>query len=214
MSRLKLYHVPGSCAQAVRIALEEAGADYTLLCLDFDREEQRSAEYLAINPKGRVPALITEHGVLTEVPALLAYIAQRFPEAGLAPGDAFAHARMQEFNCYLASTVHVAYAHGRRAARWADSPVAIADMQRKVEANMLECCKYIEQHYLRTPWVMGDAYSVADGYLYTIFGWLQRDGMEVARFSKLHEHRRCMEQRAAVRRALMSSFPMDPDSGD
>jgi len=202
MSRLTLYHVPGSCAQAVRIALEEAGANYTLHCLDFERGEQRSVEYLRINPKGRVPALVTEEGVLTEVPALLAYIARRFPDAALAPRNTFAYARMQEFNCYLASTVHVAYAHGRRAARWADSPVAIADMQRKVEVNMLECCAHIEQHYLRTPWVMGEAYSVADGYLYTIFGWLERDGMDTARFSKLHEHCQRMAGRAAVRRAL------------
>jgi len=202
MSGLTLYYVPGSCAQAVRIALEEAGADYTLWNLDFERGEQRSPEYLQINPKGRVPALVTEDGVVTEVPALLAYIARRFPEAALAPEDAFAHAHMQEFNCYLASTVHVAYAHGRRAARWADSPVAMADMQRKVEANMLECCAHIERHYLRTPWVMGDAYSVADGYLYTIFGWLERDGMETAQFSKLHAHRHCMNARPAVQRAL------------
>jgi len=203
MSRLTLYHVPGSCAQAVRIALEEAGADYTLRNLDFEREQQRSAEYLAINPKGRVPALLTEHGVLTEVPALLAYIAQRFPHAALAPEDAFTYARMQEFNCYLASTVHVAYAHGRRGARWADSPAAIADMQRKAPANMIECCAHIERHYLRTPWVMGDTYTVADGYLYTIFGWLERDGMGTARFSRLHAHRQYMNARPAVQRALV-----------
>jgi len=201
MSGLTLYHVPGSCAQAVRIALEEAAADYTLHCLDFARQEQRSAEYLRINPKGRVPALVTKDGVLTEVPALLAYIARRFPEAALAPEDAFAYARMQEFNCYLASTVHVAWAHGRRGARWADSSAAIAEMQRKVEANMLECCAHIEQHYLRTPWVMGEAYSVADGYLYTIFGWLQHDGIDTTRFSKLHGHHRRMAGRGAVQRA-------------
>jgi len=203
MSTLTLYHVPGSCSQAVRIALEEAGATYRLHCLDFERQQQQSAEYLCINHKGRVPALATAHGVLTEVPALLAYIAQCFPEASLAPGDAFTYAQMQEFNCYLSSTVHVAYAHGRRAARWADSPAAIAEMQRKVETNMVECCMYIEQHYLRTPWILGTTYSVADGYLYTIFGWLQRDGMEIAQFSKLHEHFRRMSERAAVRRALM-----------
>ena len=72
---LKLYYAPGTCALASRIALEEAGAEFETVRIDFRNNEQRKPEYLAINPKGRVPALVTDHGVLTETPALLAYIA-------------------------------------------------------------------------------------------------------------------------------------------
>lgn len=122
MTTLTLYYAPGTCAQAVRIALEEAGAAYTPVRLDFASAQQRTPEYLAVNPKGRVPALVTEHGTLTETPALLAYVAQRFPEARLAPSDAFGFARIQEVHSYLASTVHVAHAHRPRASRWADEP--------------------------------------------------------------------------------------------
>ncbi|HQQ71083.1 MAG TPA: glutathione S-transferase, partial [Alicycliphilus sp.] len=147
MSHLTLYYAPGTCAQAVRIALEEAQAPYTLARVDFAGQQQRSPEYLAINPKGRVPALVTEHGTLTEVPALLAYVAQRFAAAGLAPADAYGFARMQEFNSYLASTVHVAHAHRPRASRWADEPEAQAAMQRKVPQNMTDCFQLIETHY-------------------------------------------------------------------
>jgi len=202
MPALTLYYAPETCALAVRIALEEAGAQYTLQRLDFAGAQQRSPQYLAINPKGRVPALVTEHGVLTEVPALLAYVAQRFPQAVLAPSDAFAHARMQAFNSYLAATVHVAHAHGRRAARWADAPEAIHAMQRKVSANMTECCTLIEQHELQGPWVLGAAYSVADGYLYTICRWLEGDGVDTTQFPKLQDHMQRMSARAAVQRAL------------
>ena len=78
---LKLYYAPGTCALASHIALEEAGAAYTAERLDFKSNQQNSPEYLAINPKGRVPALVTDSGVLTETPAMLAYIAQSFPKA-------------------------------------------------------------------------------------------------------------------------------------
>lgn len=203
MSHLTLYYAPGTCAQAVRIALHEANAPHEAVRLDFAAGEQRSPAYLAINPKGRVPALVTEQGVLSETPALLMYVAQRFPEARLVPTDAFALARMQEFHSYLASTVHVAHAHRPRASRWADEPEAQAAMQRKVPANMTECFGMIEQHYLgQGPWVLGEQYSVADGYLFTVAGWLKGDGVDMAQFPQVHAHFQRVAARPAVQRAL------------
>jgi glutathione S-transferase len=202
---LQLHYAPGTCALAVHIALHEANAGHEVIPVDFASGQQRSPEFLAVNPKGRVPALVTEQGVLTETPALLTYVAQRFPEAHLAPlGDLFALARMQEFNSYLASTVHVAHAHGRRASRWADAPEAIASMQSKVAQNMSECFDMIEQHYLQdgAPWVLGDQYSVADAYLYTIGTWLQGDGVDIQRFPQVVAHAARVAQRPAVQRAL------------
>lgn len=200
---LKLFYAPGTCALAVHIALHEANAGHEVARLDFANSQQRSPEYLAINPKGRVPALLTDRGVLTETPALLVYVAQQFPQARLAPlDDPFALARLQEFNSYLASTVHVAHAHGRRAARWADEPEAIAAMQRKVPQTMTECFEVIEQHYLQGPWVLGEHYSVADAYLFTIAGWLKSDGVDIARFPKVADHYQRVAARPAVQRAL------------
>lgn len=199
MSPLKLYYAPGTCAQAVRIALHEANVPHEAVRVDFASGEQRSPAYLAINPKGRVPALVTEHGVLSETPALLMYVAQRFPEARLAPTDPFALARMQELHSYLASTVHVAHAHRPRASRWADEPEAQAAMQRKVPTNMAECFGVIERHHLGDgPWVLGEQYTVADGYLYTVAGWLKGDGVDIAQFPKVHAHFQRMGARPAV----------------
>jgi glutathione S-transferase len=82
---LKLFYAGGTCALASHIALEEAGAQYDVVRLDFRTTDQRKPAYLAINPKGRVPALVTDDGVLTETPAILAFVAQSFPSAGLAP---------------------------------------------------------------------------------------------------------------------------------
>src|SRR4051812_17808361 len=115
---LKLFDAPHTCALASHIALEEAGAEYETVRIDFSANEQRQPEYLAINPKGRVPSLVTDNGVLTETPAILAFVAHRFPNARLAPvDDPFAFARVQAFNSYLCSTVHVAHAHRMRGYR-------------------------------------------------------------------------------------------------
>ena len=200
---LTLYYTPGTCALAVRIALEEAAAPHQLVRVDFAAGQQRTPEYLAINPKGRVPALVTPQGTLTETPALLAYVAQAFPQAGLAPADPYGFARMQEFHSYLASTVHVAHAHRPRASRWADEPEAQAAMQRKVPQNMTDCFQLIETHYLSEgPWVLGDQYSVADGYLFTVASWLKSDGVDIAQFPKVFAHTQRMLQRPAVQRAM------------
>ena len=164
----KLYYAPGTCALASHIALEEAGAAYTTERLDFKNNQQNSAEYLKINPKGRVPALVTDRGVLTETPAMLAFIAQSFPQAKLAPDDAFAFAQAQAFNSYLCSTVHVAHAHKGRGARWATEESSFADMKRKVPETMAACFALIERDMLRGPWVMGEQYTICDPYLYTI----------------------------------------------
>src|SRR5690606_1360012 len=87
MARWVFYSATGTCALATHIALHEAGADVEVVKLDFAANQQQSPEFLRINPKGRVPALVTEQGTLTETPALLAFVAHRFPQAQLAPLD-------------------------------------------------------------------------------------------------------------------------------
>src|SRR5712671_1834651 len=146
----KLYYAPGTCALASHIALQEAGAAYTTERVDFKSNQQNSPEYLAINPKGRVPALVTDRGILTETPAVLVFIAQSFPQAKLAPlEDSFAFAQAQAFNSYLCSTVHVAHAHRVRAYRWANEEASFADMKRKVPETMGACFALIERSMLR-----------------------------------------------------------------
>ncbi|MBD9371410.1 glutathione S-transferase family protein [Rhizobium sp. ARZ01] len=200
---LTLHYAPRTCALASLIALEESGLAFEVQRLDLANSEQRSPTYLAINPKGRVPALATDRGILTETPAILAYIAQVTPRGRLAPlDDAFAFARMQAFNSYLCSTVHVAHAHGRRGSRWSDDAAAVETMKAKVPENMAECFRLIEETMLTGPWAMGSAYSVADPYLFTIGGWLKGDGVAPSLFPKVAEHRARMLERPAVQRAV------------
>jgi glutathione S-transferase len=99
-----LYYAPHTCSLASHIALEDAGATYQLKRIDFGKTDQQSPAYLEINPKARVPAMVTPRGILTETPAMLAFIAQSFPEAQLAPPeDPYAFAELQSFNSYLCS---------------------------------------------------------------------------------------------------------------
>jgi glutathione S-transferase len=200
---LTFYYSPGSCALASHIALEEAGAPFTLRRIDFSRAEQKSPAYLTINPKARVPAIVTPRGVLTETPAMLAFIAQSFPNARLAPlDDPFAFAQLQAFNVYLCSTVHVAHAHRVRGYRWADDPAAHLAMQKKVPQSVGECYALIEQKMLKGPWVMGEQYTIADPYLYTLAQWLEADGVDAVTIPRVADHRARMKERPAVKKAI------------
>jgi glutathione S-transferase len=200
---LKLYYSPGSCALASHIALQEAGASYTTERIDFKSNQQNSPEYLALNPKGRVPAMLTDRGILTETPAMLAYIAQSFPLTKLAPlDDPFAFAQVQAFNSYLCSTVHVAHAHGRRGNRWVNAEASLADMKRKLPETVGATFALIERGMLKGPWVMGETYTICDPYLFTLAQWLERDGVDLSSLPKVIDHRKRMSERPAVRKAL------------
>jgi glutathione S-transferase len=199
----KLYYAPGTCALASHIALEEAGADYKAERLDFKASQQQSPEYLKINPKGRVPALVTDKGILTETPAILAYIAQTFPQARLAPlDDAFAFAQVQAFNNYLCATVHVAHAHKGRGYRWATDESSFADMKRMVPKSMAGCFELIEKGMLKGPWVMGEQYTVCDPYLHTIALWLDGDGVDLKTLPRVADHMKRMSERPAVEKVM------------
>lgn len=199
---IKLFHSPGSCSLASLIALEEAGADYEVVTTQTAAGDQRKPEYLAINPKGRVPALVTDEGVLTENVAILAWVAQAFPAARLLPTDPWGFAQAQAFNSYLASTVHVAHSHRMRGYRWADEESSFADMRRKVPETMAACFQLIEDEFLKGPWVLGEGYSVCDGYLFTVAGWLEGDGVPLSRFPRTEDHFARMGERPAVRKVL------------
>jgi glutathione S-transferase len=199
---LKLFHAWGSCSLASLIALEEAGADYELAVMSTREGDQRRAEYLAVNPKGRVPALATDQGVLTENPAILAWIAQSYPAAKLAPADPWGFAQAQAFNSYLCATVHVAHAHKHRGYRWADEPTSFADMTRKVPENETACFQLIEDEMLQGPYVLGQAFSICDAYLFTLAGWLGDDGVDIRQFPKVLGHHERVGARPAVRKVL------------
>lgn len=200
---LRLFYAPHTSALATHIVLEDAGATYEAVRIDFSKDEQRQPAYLAINPRGRVPSLVTPSGVLTETPALLAYVAQIFPESWLAPlHDPYLFAELQAFNSFICSTLHVAHAHRMRGYRWADEPEAIQAMQRKVPQSVGDAFEQIERYMMKGPWVLGEQYTVSDAYLFTLAQWMEADGLDPSRFPRVFDHRNRMSRRPAVQRAL------------
>ena len=202
---LTLYYAPHTCALATHIVLEEVGAAYTGKRIDFASNQQRSPEYLKVNPKGRVPALVTDRGILTETPAMLVYVAQSFPDPVLAPmDDPFLFAEIQSFNSWLCSHLHVAHAHRMRGYRWVDpdDTHAITALQRKVPQSVGESFALVEREMLKGPWVMGERYTICDPYLFTLAQWLEADGVDPKTIPRVIDHRRRMSERATVEKAI------------
>lgn len=194
---LTLFAAKGTVALSPHVALEEVGLPYDMRWISFADGGQRTPDYLAINPKGRVPALVTQHGVLTEAPAILDYIADI--TGLLMPADPFKRAKVREMMGYLAATMHINHAHKFRGARWSDDPAAHASMVAKVPETMAQSCSYVEGCLPETGWLVGE-YSIADIHLYNVCRWLTGDGVDIANYPKLAAHFTAMQARPAVAR--------------
>lgn len=203
---LQFFYSPGACSLAPHIALEETGAAYEPVKVVLAKGEQKAPAYLAINPKARVPALAEDGHVVTENPAVLRYIARRFPAANLWPDDdIFAEAACLEWCAWLASTIHVHYAHIRRVERYADDEAAKLDVQRKGREVCRQLWADVDARLAGRTWAIGDRYTVADPYLLVFWTWGRGPvlGYDMARdFPNWTAHARRMAGRPAVQRAF------------
>ena len=193
---MKLFAAPRTISVAAAIALEEAGVDYDLHMLDFASGAQRDDAYLAINPKGRVPALDVDGEILTETGSRLEYVATLAP--ALMPNDALAATRARSVMYYLASTMHVNHAHMRRGHRWADTEASWADMAAKVPHTMAENATFVEENCIAGRFVLGAHVSIADCYLYVVCTWLPGDGVDLAPFPRMRAFMAAMEDRHSI----------------
>ncbi len=200
---LKLYCAPVTVSTVVVVALNE-GVHWEPIRVDVAGGEQTRPDYLALNPKGRVPLLITPEGPLTETGAILEYLGETaLPD--LVPLDPLQRARMREVMYYLASTMHVNHAHMRRGYRWADQESSFSDMQAKVPETMAASSAYIEG-LIVGPYIFGDAPTLADFYLYTISTWLARDGVDIIDYPKFAAFKLAMETRGSVQKTQADGF--------
>jgi glutathione S-transferase len=180
---LTLYFAPGASSMAPHIALFEVGAPFEGRPLSFLKDENKSPEYLALNPLGQVPTLVIEGRPLTEVAGILFYLAQAYPSAGLLPEDAEGQARVVSWMSFIAATVHPARRQGLEHAR-------------KVYAQA-------EARLGAADWTVGERYSIADIHLFRLF-WrfynsLKPPAEEFPNLVRLHDQ---VLARPAVQRAL------------
>ncbi|MFN3536020.1 MAG: glutathione S-transferase family protein [Brevundimonas sp.] len=195
---LKLYYSPGACALASHIAFEEAGADYEAVKIDLKKGEQKTPEYLKVNPAGVTPALATDQGVLTENAVIMPWIADRHSEKNLVPTDAFERAKMDAFNGWAGSSLHPALSR-----LMFSRPPLEGDAKDAALKIVKDKLSLAEQHLLKGPFVMGDQYTVADGYLSVFTRWCRQAGiLDGEAYPKLNAHLDTVQARPAVQRAL------------
>lgn len=192
---LTLHYAPHTISVAVAIALEEVGLAYDTVPVDFANAAQTKAPYLAVNPKGRVPALITGAGTLTETGAILEYIAATSGQ--MMPDTPYLAAQMREVMYYLGTTMHVNHAHKKRGHRWANEQSSFDDMTAKVAETVAASCAYLESKLDLAPFVSKEL-SLADPYLFMILGWVPGDDVDLAAYPKLSAFHAMMQARPSV----------------
>jgi len=199
-----LYYAPTACSIAPHIALEEIGAKFEARRIDLAKGEQTSPDYLKVNPRGRVPAMIIDGEVVTEVPALLTYIGGLRPEAGLIPeAGTLSHARCFEWLGFLSSTLHVGYAQFRRPRRFLQEGSSCSnELSEEGRRITISLYREVEQR-LGDGWAAGHSYSIADIYLFPFHGWAWRLDLDAAaEFPKWTVLVERLKQRPPVQRAL------------
>jgi glutathione S-transferase len=199
---LTLYYSPGACSMAPHIALEEAGAVYGLQLVSIPKGEQQDPEYLAVNPRARVPALRTDQGVLTENVAILTYIARSFPKAELLPEEPYEMAHCLSHMAYLSNTVHPAFTHIVRPARFATDEAAHENVRATGRENAWKLLQELDDMLAGKQWVLGDDYSLADPYTLVIYGWGRHNRMPIERLTHYSAFKDRMLQRPAVRKVI------------
>lgn len=167
-----LYYAPDACSLAPHIVLREIAAPFELRKVSVMNGSNLLPEYLAINPKGRIPALLTEGFVLTENPAILAYLGRKHPQAHLLPpANSQSEARCLEMLAWLSNTVHVSFAQMVRPERFAASEEAHPRVRETGRVSFQNHLAQIDAHLGRNRFAAGDSFSVADPYLLVFFRW-------------------------------------------
>ncbi len=199
---MKLFLSPGACSLAAHIVLEELGDPYEVAVVNVAEGDQRKPEYLALNPKGRVPFLVTPQGGLSESVAILSFLADRKPELALLPADPFARAQALSFVVWCSGTVHgAAFAGYFRPARFADDETAQAAVKAKSASEIFAHLNVIEQRFASRDWVL-DHYSIADLYPLIFRRWAARIGVDMSLFPNLVAHADRVAARPAAARTI------------
>ncbi|CAN5436635.1 glutathione S-transferase family protein [soil metagenome] len=201
---LALYFSPGACSRVSIIALEEAGAEVSLRKVALAENANKSAEYLAINPKGKVPALIVDGRVLTENVAILTYLDSRFPYAKLLPGSTDPLVRSETLStlAWIASGLHPMVTRIRRATRFCDLPGADKRVPELARVDLAEQLHVAEDRLSKHDWILGDEWSIADAYLHWIWSRATDDQFDKSPFPKLVAFAARMDARPSVVKAL------------
>jgi glutathione S-transferase len=195
---MKLYYAPGACSLSPHIVAHEAGIGLELVRVDTKAKTvEKEGDFWAINPKGYVPALELDNGeILTEGPAIVQYLADRKPEAGLAPANGtFARYRLQEMLSYITSEIHKTY-----------SPLFNPKIPSEVRVERIGYLKkryaFIDRHLSDHDYLVGDRFTAADAYLFVVTNWAKSTKVDLSEFANLRAFQKRIAARPAVQAAM------------
>lgn len=195
---MKLYYTPGACSMAVHIVLCELGMPHELVKVDLKSHTTEDGDnFIGINPKGYVPTLQLNDGqLLTEVPAILYYLAERLPEAGLLPpAGSLKRFRVQEWLAFIGSELHKSF-----------GPLFRPDIDESWKAALLagieQRLAYVDEALTGQDYLSGSRFGVADAYLFTVLRWAAPVHIELSRWPSLVAFQRRVAARPAVEQAL------------
>lgn len=195
---MKLYYAPHACSLAPHIVLRESGRTFELVRVNNKTKQTAGGEdFLAINPKGYVAALqLDDDQVLTEGPVILQYLADLNPEAGLAPASGtFERVRLNEWLSFINSEVHAGM-------NPLFNPALTGDTRTLFENKLIKRLDYLNNALDMQDYLLGDPFSVADAYLFTVLGWLPGFAIDRSRWPALERFFHRIELRPAVKAAL------------
>jgi len=205
---ITLFYSPGACSMASHIALEEVGAQFEPKETPLSKDAQKSPEYLAVNPRGKVPALAVDGSVITENTAILTYIARHFPEAQLMPEDPVGQARCISHLAWFSNTPHVSQRGFMRPYRFVSQEGHYDDVRSKMRDNYWDNLKEIDELIGVGEWVMGSQYTVADPYALVFYRWGVRADFPM---SELKSYTRLKDQ-LLERRAVQTVLKRERDT--
>lgn len=200
---MDLYFAPLSCSMATRIALYESGLDANFHQVVLTtKQTTEGADYLAVNPKGQVPAMLTPDGLLTEGPAVLQYVADRAPAARLAP-PAGTRARylLQQWLNYIATEIHKGVFY------LIFNPAVPAEAKVFAREAVVPRYRFLSEHLADRQFLL-DEFSVADAYLVTTLGWAAPAGIDLAAWPVLAQYAQRLRERPAVARAMQEELAL------
>ena len=195
---MKLYYAAGACSLSPHIVALEAGIPVELVKVDTKAKRTASdQDYWLINPKGYVPALALDDGeLLTEGPAIVQYLADLKPESGLAPANGTtARYRLQEMLGYINSELHKTYSPLFKP----ETPDAVREERKEY---LRKRYRLLEERLARHPWLVGDRFTVADAYLFTVTNWARHVAFDLSEFPAVLDFQQRVAARPAVQTAL------------
>ncbi|WP_321869921.1 glutathione transferase GstA [Paraburkholderia tropica] len=197
---MKLYYSPGACSLAAHIVARECGIPIALEKVDLaTKRTQSGVDFFSINPKGNVPTLELDDGtILTEGPAILQFLADSAPEAELAPAhESMARYRLQEWLAFINSDVHKSYSP-------LFNPATPAEVRAERQAALGKYYAWLEEILTLQAWLLGNHFSAADAYLFTVTNWAPHVGVDLSHLPALTAFQQRVASRPHVRAALVA----------